>query len=228
MARVFTLMSRAHRDWRFSRSSSRCSSRSTPPSSAAKFCRSASTRAPAARLRAWRFWKITRSWACSTNCPISSSVGKSGRRRCCKATSLTPLLPFFRSSHDGESWVASLGAVLDGATLLMTTVTPCENCGRKPIGAATLMFRMGAHTVIDLSHWFGFRFDEDEKPPVGVERGEFDMARANNWAAPVSRCGPPSKRGPIFRIIARNTRRASTRWRSTSPRRPPNGSATAR
>ena len=88
-----------------------------------------------------------------------------------------PLLPFFRSSHDGESWIASLGAVLDGATLLLTTVAPCENCGRKPIGSAQLMFRMGTHTVIDLSHWFGFRFDEDEHPPVGVERSEFDLAR---------------------------------------------------
>ena len=88
-----------------------------------------------------------------------------------------PLLPFFRSSHDGESWIAALGAVLDGATLLMTTVAPCENCGKTPIGAAKLMFRMGTHTVVDLSHWFGFRFDEDEAPPVGVARSEFDRAR---------------------------------------------------
>ena len=89
-----------------------------------------------------------------------------------------PLLSFFRSSHDNESWIASLGAVLDGATLLITTVAPCENCGRKPIGAAQLMFRMGTHTVVDLSHWFGFRFDEDENAPVGVERSEFEQARA--------------------------------------------------
>lgn len=89
-----------------------------------------------------------------------------------------PILPFFRSSHDGESWIASLGAVLDSATLLITTIAPCENCGRLPIGSAQLMFRMGTHTVIDLSHWFGFRFDEDETPPVGVERSEFEAARA--------------------------------------------------
>ena len=89
-----------------------------------------------------------------------------------------PLLPFFRSSHDGESWIASLGAVLDSATLLITTIEQCDNCGRKPIGSAQLMFRLGTHTVIDLSHWFGFRFDEDETPPVGVERSEFEAARA--------------------------------------------------
>lgn len=89
-----------------------------------------------------------------------------------------PILPFFRSSHDNESWIASLGAVLDSATLLTTTIQICENCGRKPIGAAQLMFQLGTHTVIDLSHWFGFRFDETEAPPVGVERGEWDAARA--------------------------------------------------
>ncbi len=88
-----------------------------------------------------------------------------------------PLLPFFRSSHDNESWIAALGAVLDSATLLITTVAPCGKCGRCPIGSAQLMFRMGTHTVVDLSHWFGFRFDEDENAPVGVERSEFDKAR---------------------------------------------------
>ena len=88
-----------------------------------------------------------------------------------------PLLAFFRSSHDNQSWIAGLGAVLDGATLLITTVAPCEKCGHKPIGAAQLMFRMGSHTVVDLSHWFGFRFDEDEDAPVGVERGEWEQAR---------------------------------------------------
>ena len=88
-----------------------------------------------------------------------------------------PILPFFRSSHEGQSWIASLGAVLDGATLLITTVAPCEKCGREPIGAAKLMFRMGTHTVVDLSHWLGFRFDEDPEPPVGIERIEFEAAR---------------------------------------------------
>lgn len=89
-----------------------------------------------------------------------------------------PILPLFRSSHDHESWIASLGAVLDSATLLITTIEVCQNCGRKPIGSAQLMFRLGTHTVVDLSHWFGFRFDESASPPVGVERSEFDAARA--------------------------------------------------
>ncbi|HEX8463837.1 MAG TPA: potassium channel family protein [Abditibacterium sp.] len=88
-----------------------------------------------------------------------------------------PILPFFRSSHEGESWVAALGAVLDAATLLITTVHPDERIGGRQLGAAHIMVRIGCHTVIDLSHWFGFRFDEAPDQHPGVERGEFLAAR---------------------------------------------------
>ena len=50
-----------------------------------------------------------------------------------------PLLPYFRSSHDDLSWVSSLGAVLDAATLLLTTIESGTQCGGRPIGAAHLM-----------------------------------------------------------------------------------------
>ncbi len=104
-----------------------------------------------------------------------------------------PILPFFRSSHEGESWIAALGAVLDAATLLTTTVCTgaidrpelgsdaaknLENkCNQKQMGAAHIMIRIGCHTVIDLSHWFGFRHDEDPSPHPGVEKIEFVLAR---------------------------------------------------
>ncbi len=39
------------------------------------------------------------------------------------------------------------------------------------------MYRLGCHTVVDLSHWFGYRYDEDPNAPPGVERGEFEAAR---------------------------------------------------
>ncbi len=91
-----------------------------------------------------------------------------------------PILPFFRSNHEGESWIAALGAVLDAATLLATTVCSGSKCGQKPLGAAHIMFRIGCHTVIDLSHWFGYRRDEDEDadPQPFVEKMEFLRARA--------------------------------------------------
>ena len=77
-----------------------------------------------------------------------------------------PMLNYFRSSHDNESWVSALGAVLDAATLLMTTVE-----GER-VGSAKLMYKVGAHLVEDLSHFFGFSHVHE----VGVERFEFEEA----------------------------------------------------
>ena len=79
-----------------------------------------------------------------------------------------PLLAYFRSSHDSESWISALGAVLDAATLVLTTVTDI------PRGPAQMMYAMGRHTVEDLARYF--RIPSDHQP--GVERYEFDEARA--------------------------------------------------
>jgi ion channel len=83
-----------------------------------------------------------------------------------------PILAYFRSSHDNESWVSALGAVLDSTTLLLTTVVD------GPRGPAKMMFGMGTHLVEDLSRFFRVDGDGD----AGVERYEFDEAR-NRLAA---------------------------------------------
>ncbi|HVS06782.1 MAG TPA: ion channel [Candidatus Dormibacteraeota bacterium] len=78
-----------------------------------------------------------------------------------------PLLAYFRSSHDNESWISALGAVLDAATLVLTTVVDV------PRGPAQMMYAMGRHTVEDLARFFAIT--RDHQP--GVERYEFDEAR---------------------------------------------------
>ena len=78
-----------------------------------------------------------------------------------------PVLAYFRSSHDNESWVSALGAVLDATTLLLTTVVD------GPRGPAKMMFSMGNHLVEDLGKFFSISGDHDP----GVERYEFDQAR---------------------------------------------------
>lgn len=60
-----------------------------------------------------------------------------------------PLLGFFRSSHDNLSWIGSLGAVLDAASLVVTTIDGL------PRGDAELVRRVGSHLVEDL-HNLGF------------------------------------------------------------------------
>jgi hypothetical protein len=91
-----------------------------------------------------------------------------------------PLLAYFRSSHDSESWISALGAVLDASTLLLTTVVD------GPRGPAKMMFAMGTHLVEDLGRFFHMPGDHD----VGVERYEFDQARERLSAAGWRLIGP--------------------------------------
>ena len=107
-----------------------------------------------------------------------------------------PILGYFRSSHDHESWVSSLGAVLDAATLVLTTIEGV------PRGQAKMMYAMGEHLVEDVSHLFGY---PDLAGP-GVERVEFDEAcsrlRAAGYSIPSADAA-----WPVF--SARRTRYAA-------------------
>jgi hypothetical protein len=78
-----------------------------------------------------------------------------------------PILAYFRSTHDYESWVGALGALLDATTLLLTTVTD------GPFGQAKLMSEMGRHLTHDLVDYFGLASGS----AVGIERQEFEAAR---------------------------------------------------
>ncbi|HEY2475711.1 MAG TPA: ion channel [Candidatus Cybelea sp.] len=78
-----------------------------------------------------------------------------------------PVLAFFRSSHDDQSWVGTLGTLLDAATLLMTTVNGAQD------GQARIFYNVGRHATVDLSRYFRLG-DVDEA--VGIERAEFEQA----------------------------------------------------
>ncbi len=55
-----------------------------------------------------------------------------------------PVLAYFRSQHDNESWLAALTAILDSCALIM--VAPEKACRRQ----AELTFAMARHAVVDL------------------------------------------------------------------------------
>jgi hypothetical protein len=76
-----------------------------------------------------------------------------------------PLLGFFRSSHDNLSWIGSLGAVLDAASLVLTTIVDV------PRGEAKLFKRVGTHLVEDIYN-LGFRAGD----PVSLDRADFEAA----------------------------------------------------
>jgi hypothetical protein len=78
-----------------------------------------------------------------------------------------PMLAFFRSSHDDQSWVGTLGTLLDSATLLMTTVDGVKD------GQARIFYNVGRHATRDLSRYFRVAGAEEA---VGIERPEFEHA----------------------------------------------------
>jgi hypothetical protein len=64
-----------------------------------------------------------------------------------------PLLCYYRSQHDNQSWLAALTAVLDTCALLITTVDNSKNGGAST-RQAQLTFAIGRHTLVDLGHVF--------------------------------------------------------------------------
>lgn len=60
-----------------------------------------------------------------------------------------PVLAYFRSQHDNQSWIASLTAILDTCALVMAGVEGA--CERQ----AELTFAIARHAVVDLSQVFG-------------------------------------------------------------------------
>ncbi len=77
-----------------------------------------------------------------------------------------PILAYFRSTHDGQSWVGTIGALLDASTLILTTIDIDH------IGRAKMLNRLGRHLVNDISDYYAFKRVDD----VGIDRSEFELA----------------------------------------------------
>ncbi len=72
-----------------------------------------------------------------------------------------PILCYYRSQHDNQSWLAAITTVLDSCALLITTVEgPASR-------QAQLTFAIARHAVVDLVHVFGL----DQR--VVIVRDEF-------------------------------------------------------
>jgi hypothetical protein len=76
-----------------------------------------------------------------------------------------PVLAYFRSQHDNQSWVASLTAILDTCALLKVGIE--GSCERQ----AELTFAIARHAVVDLSQVFGTppkALPVDRLPPANL------------------------------------------------------------
>jgi Ion channel len=76
-----------------------------------------------------------------------------------------PVLAYFRSQHDNQSWIASLTAILDTCALLKVGIE--GSCERQ----ADLTFAIARHAVVDLSQVFGTppkALPVDRLPPANL------------------------------------------------------------
>ena len=67
-----------------------------------------------------------------------------------------PVVSYFRSQHDNQSWVAALAMILDTSAILITSVDGADGY------QARLTFAMARHTAVDL----GLVFKTPPSPPA--------------------------------------------------------------
>jgi hypothetical protein len=81
-----------------------------------------------------------------------------------------PSLVFFRSPRAERSWITAAGAVLDGASLHLSSVEA------DPMPEAALCIRSGYLALRDIADFFGIPYDPAPRPddPITIAREEFE------------------------------------------------------
>jgi len=74
-----------------------------------------------------------------------------------------PILAFYRSQHEQQSWVGALTIILDTCALVLTTIDSDSTSGA-PVEGAKFTFAMARHAVVDLAQVL------DISPPTAVNR----------------------------------------------------------
>jgi len=91
-----------------------------------------------------------------------------------------PLLCYYRSQHDNQSWLSALVSVLDACALLITTIEgPASR-------QAQLTFAMARHALIDLGHVFHL----EEREAVWLERARLERLPAEIFDRLCEALGP--------------------------------------
>jgi hypothetical protein len=93
-----------------------------------------------------------------------------------------PVLAYFRSQHDNQSWLGALTAILDTCALIMAGVEGA--CERQ----AELTFAIARHTVVDLAIIF-------RRPPLEPEKDRLPLAQLGNLRATLAASGLKLREG---------------------------------
>ncbi len=110
-----------------------------------------------------------------------------------------PILCFYRSQHDNQSWLSALVAMLDTCALLISVIEGPQS------RQAQLTFVMARHAVVDLGHVFHLeedvallrRVERDRLPPA-----EFDRLCGALGEVHLRLCGDPASANRLHTIRA--------------------------
>jgi hypothetical protein len=115
-----------------------------------------------------------------------------------------PILCYYRSQHDNQSWLSALTAVLDTCALIITTVDSTVD-GAPSTRQAQLTFAIARHTLVDLGHVFRQEQKEQrlrELPPYRLQDDEYVRLCGLLGAAGFTLCGDLSSRERLAAIRA--------------------------
>jgi hypothetical protein len=88
-----------------------------------------------------------------------------------------PILCYYRSQHDNQSWLAALTAVLDTCALMITTIDSSKD-GGSSTRQAQLTFAIGRHALVDLGHVFKQeRFEQELRNAAPTRLADEELAR---------------------------------------------------
>jgi hypothetical protein len=96
-----------------------------------------------------------------------------------------PILCYYRSQHDNQSWLSAITAILDTCALLITTV---EGPSTRQ---AQLTFAIARHTLVDLGHVFHLEKEEQqyrEKPFTRISEEKLNELRRTLSGSGFSLC----------------------------------------
>jgi hypothetical protein len=94
-----------------------------------------------------------------------------------------PLLAYYRSQHEQQSWLAGLTTILDVAALILVGIDGT------PTRPARLAFAMARHAAADLSHILGAR-------PQSARPGRLSAADLTQLRVVLAQAGMPLREGP--------------------------------
>jgi len=108
-----------------------------------------------------------------------------------------PILCYYRSQHDNQSWLSAMTSILDTCALLITTV---EGPSTRQ---AQLTFAIARHTLVDLGHVFRLEKHEQayrEQPSTRLHDEEYARMCAALLEAGFSLCGSADTRARLEAI----------------------------